>query len=43
VAQASPAAEICSLHGVRTRTLVLAQAPADLGSLAIRWSLPCRA
>jgi hypothetical protein len=43
VAKTSSVAQICSLHGSRTRTLVLAQAPADLGTLAVRWSQPCRA
>ena len=43
VARASSPAQICNLHGSRTRTLVLAQAPGDLGSLAIRWSQRCRA
>lgn len=44
------AAEAASEHAsrrcaaaVRSRSLVLAQAPADLGNLAIRWSHACRA
>ncbi len=44
------AAEAASEHlsrlcaaSARSRTLVLAQAPADLGNLAIRWGQACRA
>ncbi len=32
---------LCTMPG-RTRGLLLAQAPADLGNLAIRWSHACR-
>lgn len=35
--------ELCRVHGPRSHVLVLAQAPADLGTLAIRWRAPCRA
>jgi hypothetical protein len=35
--------QVCSLPGPHTRVLVLARAPADLGSLVIRWSQPCHA
>lgn len=41
VAGVEAALQLCA---VPTRqVLVLAQAPADLGRLAIRWSQPCRA
>lgn len=33
---------ICSAPVARSQTLVLAQAPGDLGRLAIRWNQPCR-
>jgi hypothetical protein len=34
---------VCHLDEGRTRVLVLAQAPADLGNLVLRWKAPCRA
>ena len=34
---------VCSQVSVKPRVLVLAQAPADLGTLVIRWKAPCRA
>lgn len=34
---------VCHLDEGRTRVLVLAQAPADLGNLVVRWKTPCRA
>ena len=37
------AQQICRMPGQRANVLVLAQAPADLGTLAIRWQVPCRA
>lgn len=33
---------ICSAPSARSQTLVLAQAPGDLGRLAFRWNQPCR-
>jgi hypothetical protein len=34
---------LCTEVTVKPRVLVLAQAPADLGTLVIRWKAPCRA
>lgn len=34
---------VCRLDEGRSRVLVLAQAPADLGNLVLRWKAPCRA
>ena len=34
---------LCPEVTVRPRALLLAQAPADLGTLVIRWKAPCRA
>lgn len=34
---------LCSDVTIKPRVLVLAQAPADLGALVIRWKAPCRA
>lgn len=34
---------LCEIEGGRSRVLVLAQAPADLGNLMVRWKVPCRA
>lgn len=34
--------QLCRVHGPRSHVLVLAQAPADLGTLALRWRAPCR-
>ena len=34
---------VCHLDEGRSRVLVLAQAPADLGNLVVRWKAPCRA
>jgi len=33
---------LCSAPGARSPAFVLAQAPGDLGRLAIRWNRPCR-
>ncbi len=33
---------LCSTPGARSPSFVLAQAPGDLGRLAIRWNRPCR-
>jgi len=41
VAQVEAALRLCIAP--TRKVLVLAQAPADLGQLAIRWSQPCRA
>jgi hypothetical protein len=45
IAQAAALARLSRFCGAagRTRVLVLAQAPADLGNLAIRWGHSCRA
>jgi hypothetical protein len=34
--------QICNTPVGRSHVLVLAQAPGDLGRLAIRWNQPCR-
>jgi hypothetical protein len=34
---------LCTEVTIKPRVLVLAQAPADLGALVIRWKAPCRA
>lgn len=34
---------LCEINGGKSRVLVLAQAPADLGNLVVRWKAPCRA
>jgi hypothetical protein len=34
--------QLCKAPGARSPTFVLAQAPGDLGRLAIRWNRPCR-
>jgi hypothetical protein len=35
--------KLCSARGARNHVLVLAQAPADLGTLAVRFNSACRA
>lgn len=34
---------LCEIEGGKSRVLVLAQAPADLGNIVVRWKTPCRA
>jgi hypothetical protein len=34
---------VCRIEGSKSRVLVLAQAPGDLGSLVVRLRAPCRA
>ena len=34
---------LCEINGGKSRVLVVAQAPADLGNLVVRWKAPCRA
>lgn len=34
---------LCEIEGGKSRVLVVAQAPADLGNLVVRWKAPCRA
>lgn len=34
---------LCEIEGGKSRVLVVAQAPADLGNLVVRWKTPCRA
>jgi hypothetical protein len=36
-------AKLCGARSGRTHVLVLAQAPGDLGTLAVRFNTPCRA
>lgn len=42
IAKLKALALLCNSRGSHARVLMLAQAPADLGTLAIRWSEPCR-
>lgn len=41
MAQARLLAELCEVAPAPGHTLVLAQAPADLGQLVLRWQRPC--
>lgn len=43
VAKAELLSQVCAAPAQRSRVLVLAQAPADLGALLIRRSAACRA